>query len=104
GVGSGGGVVGEGVVFLPDLACGGAASVALSPAGIALALAGSAVIAVGAGVGRQVMRGADPLAITTLALGAAILPMTALTLGNGGFASIVSAPTDVHLRWLYLGI
>jgi len=97
-------LVGVGLVFLPDLAFGAAASVALSPAGIALSLAGSAVIAVGAGVGRQVMRGADPLAITTLALGAAILPMTALTLGNGGFASIVSAPTDVHLLLLYLGI
>ena len=30
------------------------------------------------------MLGGDPLAITTLALGAAILPVTALTLANGG--------------------
>ena len=97
-------LVGVGLVFLPDLAFGTAASVALSPLGIALSLAGSGVIAIGAGVGRRVVQGGDPLAITTLALGAAILPMTALTLGNGGFGSIVSAPAELHLLLVYLGI
>jgi drug/metabolite transporter (DMT)-like permease len=48
--------------------------------------------------------GGDPLAITTLALGAAIPPMVALTLANGGFDSILSAPSDVQLLLVYLGI
>lgn len=97
-------LVGVGLVFLPDLAFGAAAGAALSPLGIVLSLAGSAVIAVGTGVGRRVMLGGDPLAITTLALGAAILPMTALTLVNGGFDSILHATGEVQLLLLYLGI
>ncbi len=95
---------GVGLVFLPDLAFGAGRATALSPLGIALSLAGSAVIAIGTGVGRRVMLGGDPLAITTLALGAAILPMTVLTLANGGFGSILNAPDDVRLLLLYLGI
>jgi drug/metabolite transporter (DMT)-like permease len=97
-------LVGVGLVFLPDLAFGAAAGAALSPLGIVLSLAGSGVIAIGTGVGRRAMRGGDPLAITTLALGAAVLPMTALTLANGGFESILNAPGDVQLLLLYLGI
>jgi drug/metabolite transporter (DMT)-like permease len=97
-------LVGVGLVFLPDLAFGAAAGAALSPLGIALSLGGSGVIAMGTGVGRRVMQGGDPLAITTLALGAAILPMTALTLANGGFESILNAPGEVHLLLLYLGL
>lgn len=97
-------LVGVGLVFLPDLVFGAAAGAALSPLGIVLSLAGSAVIAVGTGVGRRVMVGGDPLAITTLALGAAILPMTVLTLVNGGFDSILHATGDVQLLLLYLGI
>ena len=50
------------------------------------------------------MQGGDPLAVTTLALGAAILPITVLTLANGGFAPILNAPADVQLLLLYLGI
>jgi DME family drug/metabolite transporter len=94
-------LLGVGLVFLPDLAFGAAA---LSPLGIVLSLAGSAVIGIGTGVGRRVLQGGDPLAITTLALGAAILPMTVLTLANGGFDPILSAPSDVQLLLLYLGI
>ena len=97
-------LVGVGLVFLPDLIFGAAAGAALSPLGIALSLAGSGVIGIGTGVGRRVMLGGDPLAITTLALGAAILPVTALTLANGGFDSILSAPGEVQLLLLYLGI
>ena len=97
-------LVGVGLVFLPDLVFGAAAGAALSPLGIALSLAGSGVIAIGTGVGRRVMQGGDPLAITTLALGAAILPVTALTLANGGFDSILNAPGEVQLLLLYLGI
>jgi drug/metabolite transporter (DMT)-like permease len=97
-------LVGVGLVFLPDLLFGTASGAALSPLGVALSLAGSGVIAIGTGVGRRVMVGGDPLAITTLALGAAILPLTALTLANGGFDSIVTASADVHLLLIYLGI
>jgi drug/metabolite transporter (DMT)-like permease len=102
--GSGVALVGVGLVFLPDLVFGAAAGGTLSLLGIALSLAGSGVIAIGTGVGRRVLLGADPLAITTLALGAAIVPMTALTLANGGFEPILSAPGEVHLLLLYLGI
>jgi drug/metabolite transporter, DME family len=97
-------LVGVGLVFLPDLVFGAAAGAALSPLGVVLSLAGSAVIAIGTGVGRRVMVGGDPLAITTLALGAAILPMTALTLVNGGFDSILHATGEVQLLLVYLGI
>ena len=97
-------VLGVGLVFLPDLVLGAGHAAALSPLGIALSLAGSGVIAIGTGVGRRVMPGGDPLAITTLALGAAILPVTALTLANGGFDPILNAPGDVQLLLLYLGI
>src|SRR6267378_3744603 len=97
-------LLGVGLVFLPDLVFGAAAGAALSPLGVVLSLAGSAVIAIGTGVGRRVMQGGDPLAITTLALGAAILPLTALTSANGGFDSILNAPGEVQLLLLYLGI
>jgi drug/metabolite transporter (DMT)-like permease len=97
-------LVGVGLVFLPDLAFGAASGTVLSPLGIALSLGGSAVIGIGTGVGRRVMRAGDPLAVTTLALGAAILPMTALTLANGGFDSILSAPGEIQLLLIYLGI
>jgi drug/metabolite transporter (DMT)-like permease len=97
-------MLGVGLVFLPDLAFGVGRTAALSPLGIVLSLAGSAVIAIGTGVGRRVMQGGDPLAVTTLALGAAVLPMTALTLANGGFAPILNAPGNVQMLLLYLGI
>ena len=103
-IGSAVALFGVGLVFLPDLAVGTAAGAALSPLGIALSLAGSGVIAIGTGVARRVMVGSDPLAITTLALGAAILPTTALTLANGGFAPILRAGSDVQLLLVYLGI
>jgi DME family drug/metabolite transporter len=97
-------LVGVGLVFLPDLTLGAAAGAALSPLGVVLSLAGSVVIAIGTGLGRRVMLGGDPLAITTLALGAAIPPIMVLTLANGGFDSIVSAPGEVQVLLLYLGL
>jgi drug/metabolite transporter (DMT)-like permease len=97
-------LLGVGLVLLPDLVFGAGRAAALSPLGIILSLAGSAVIAIGTGVGRRAMQGGDPLSITTLALGAAILPTTVLTLANGGFESILNAPTDVQRQLLYLGI
>jgi drug/metabolite transporter (DMT)-like permease len=95
---------GVALVFLPDLVAGAEAGATLSPLGIALSLAGSGVIAIGTGIGRRVMLGGDPMAITTLALGAAIPPMAALTLANGGFESILAAPAEVKVLLLYLGI
>jgi drug/metabolite transporter (DMT)-like permease len=95
---------GVGLVFLPGLAAGAATGATLSPLGVVLSLAGSGVIAIGTGVGRRVMVGGDPLAITTLALGAAVLPMAALTLVNGGFEPILRAGSDVQLLLVYLGI
>jgi drug/metabolite transporter (DMT)-like permease len=97
-------LLGVGLVFLPDLAFGAAAGADASPLGVALSLAGSGVIAIGTGVGRRVMPRSDPLAITTLALGAAIPPVTVLTLANGGFDPILNAPGDVRVLLLYLGI
>jgi drug/metabolite transporter (DMT)-like permease len=97
-------LVGVGLVFLPDLAFGAGRDAALSPLGITLSLAGSASIAIGTGVGRRVVLGADPLAITTLALGAAIVPLSVLTLTNGGFDPILTAPRDIQLLLVYLGI
>ena len=97
-------LLGVGLVFLPDLVFGAGNAADLSPLGIGLSLAGSGVIAIGTGVGRRVMLGGDPLAITTLALGAAILPMSALTLANGGFDPLLNAPGDIQLLLLYLGI
>ncbi|MDQ3809322.1 MAG: DMT family transporter [Chloroflexota bacterium] len=94
---------GVALVFLPDLA-GAASGAALSPLGIALSLGGSGVIAVGTGIGRRVMQRSDPLAITTLALGAAIPLMAVLTLANGGFDPIFRAASDVQLLLLYLGV
>jgi len=96
-------LIGVGLVFLPDLVLGAGAGAALSPLGIVLSLAGSAVIAIGTGVGRRVMQGGDPLSIITLALGAAILPLTVLTLANGGFGPIFTAPGEVQLLLVYLG-
>jgi drug/metabolite transporter (DMT)-like permease len=103
-IGSSVALVGVGLVLFPELAGTAAAGASLSSLGLALSLAGSIVIAIGTGVGRRVMVGGDPLAITTLALGAAILPMTALTLANGGFGPILHAASDVQLLLLYLGI
>src|SRR3989442_9922381 len=96
-------LLGVGLVFLPALVFGAGNAADLSPLGIGLSLAGSGVIAIGTGVGRRVMLGGDPLAITTLALGAAILPMSALTLANGGFDPPLNPPSDTHMFFLCLG-
>jgi drug/metabolite transporter (DMT)-like permease len=103
-IGSAVALFGVGLVFLPDLTGGTSGGAVLSPLGLALSLAGSGVIAIGTGVGRRVMPRSDPLAITTLALGAAIAPMAALTLTNGGFDPILRAAGEVQLLLLYLGI
>jgi drug/metabolite transporter (DMT)-like permease len=95
-------LVGVVLVFLPAL--GSESSSGVSSVGIALSLAGSGVIALGTVLGRRVLRNSDPLAISALASGAAIVPMCLLTLANGGFAPIVDAPIGVKGLLLYLGI
>jgi drug/metabolite transporter (DMT)-like permease len=97
-------LLGVSLVFLPDLAFGAASGAVLSPLGIVLSLAGSAVIAIGTGVGRRIVQGGDPLAITTLALGAAIPPLVALTWANGGIDPILTASGEVQLLLVYVGI
>ena len=98
-------LIGVGLVFLPDLASeAGAHGPTLSPLGVALSLGGSGVIAVGTTLGRRVMPGSDPLAISALTSGAAIMPMALLTLLNGGFGPILGAPGDVKLLLLYVGV
>jgi drug/metabolite transporter (DMT)-like permease len=102
-IGSGLALLGVGLVFLPNLGAS-ADAPPLSSLGLALSLGGSVVIAVGTAVGRRVMPSSSPLILSMLASGVAIVPMTLLTLANGGFDPIVSAPGDVKLLLLYLGI
>jgi drug/metabolite transporter (DMT)-like permease len=104
----GGGLValtGVVLVFLPDLVAGASGGAPpLSGIGIALSLAGSGAIALSTVVGRRVMPGSDPLAISTLASGAAILPVLLLTLTSGGLEPILDAPADIKALLVYLGI
>jgi drug/metabolite transporter (DMT)-like permease len=96
-------LLGVAVIFLPDLLNSGAAS-NITPVGVGLSLSGSAVIAIGTVIGRRVMPHNDPLAISALASGAAILPVAALTAGNGGFQPVFDASNEVKLALLYVGI
>src|SRR5579864_7232294 len=96
-------LVGVSLVFLPDLLATGG-RVTVMPLGVGLSLAGSVVIAVGTVIGRRVMQGSDPLAVSALASGAAILPMIAIVLANGGLQPIAAAPTDIKLLLLYVGV
>ena len=98
-------LVGVGVIFLPDVVSDiGAGAQVLSPLGVAFSLAGSGVIALGTALGRRIMPGSDPLAVSALASGIAILPMTLLTLASGGFGSILEAPGETKLLLLYVGV
>lgn len=89
------------LVFLPDLIVGGSA---VSGIGVLLSLAGSGVIAMGTVVGRRVMPHSDPIAISALASGVAIVPISLLTLASGGFAPIFDESAPIKLLLLYLGI
>jgi drug/metabolite transporter (DMT)-like permease len=91
------------LVFAPDLV-GSADATAVQPIGVALALGGSLVIAASTLVGSRVMVGSDPVIMSALASGAAILPMVGLTLLSGGFAPIVQADASIKLLLLYLGV
>jgi drug/metabolite transporter (DMT)-like permease len=101
--GSGVALIGVALVFLPDLLSSGGVPT-LSTIGVGLSLAGSGVIALGTVVGRRVMQRGDPIAVTSLASGVAILPMAVLTLATGGFGPIFDAPANIKLLLVYLGI
>ncbi|HET6319938.1 MAG TPA: DMT family transporter [Chloroflexota bacterium] len=103
-IGSAVALLGVALVFLPSLPFGAVDGPPLSTIGVALSLAGSAVIAIGTGIGRRVMPGSSPLMLTMLACGVAVLPMMLLVLANGGFEPILSAPADVKLLLLYVGV
>jgi drug/metabolite transporter (DMT)-like permease len=95
-------LLGVAIVFLPDLLS--SQSEAISPIGVALSLAGSGVIAIGTVIGRRVMPGNDPIAVSALASGAAIVPVLALTLLNGGVQPIFEAESNIKWLLLYVGI
>jgi drug/metabolite transporter (DMT)-like permease len=95
-------LLGVGVVFLPDLLS--SQSESISPIGVALSLAGSGVIAIGTVIGRRVMPGNDPIAVSGLASGAAVVPVLALTLLNGGLQPIFEADPNIKWLLLYVGI
>jgi drug/metabolite transporter (DMT)-like permease len=90
------------VIFLPDLLSSSLTSI--SPTGVVLSLAGSGVIATGTVIARRVMPGNDPLAVSAVASGAAILPVALLTVLNGGFAPIFEADDTVKLLLVYVGV
>ena len=89
------------LVFFPDLIARGAT---VSVIGVLLSLAGSGVIAIGTVVGRRIMPHSDPIAISALASGVAIVPVSLLALATGGFAPIFEASGSVKLLLLYVGI
>jgi drug/metabolite transporter (DMT)-like permease len=95
-------LLGVAVVFLPDLLS--SQGQGISPLGVALSLAGSAVIAIGTVIGRRVMPGNDPIAISALASGVAIGPVLLLTLVGGGVQSIFEADANIKLLLLYVGV
>lgn len=104
-LGSLGAFVGVGLIFFPGLLAGSLdVPSALNPLGLVFALTGSAVIAASTLIGRRVMLGGDPVAISALASGAAVPLLGALVLRNGGFAPILAAPTEVKLLLLYVGV
>ncbi|MBV9358905.1 MAG: DMT family transporter [Chloroflexi bacterium] len=92
------------LVFAPDLIGGAADASAVQPIGVALALGGSLAIAASTLLGSRVMAGSDPVIMSALASGAAIVPMLGLTLVSGGFAPIVQADASIKVLLLYLGV
>jgi drug/metabolite transporter (DMT)-like permease len=94
-------LIGVVFVFLPDLMSG---TSDISALGVALSLAGSGVIAIGTVIGRRVMHGSDPMTISALASGAAIIPVLGLTMASGGLAPIFAAPPSIKLLLVYVGV
>ena len=91
------------VIFAPDLLRSTSAE-PISPVGVALSLAGSGVIAIGTVLGRRIMPGNDPMAVTALGSGAAVLPVLALTLASGGVQPIVEADGQIKALLVYVGV
>jgi drug/metabolite transporter (DMT)-like permease len=92
------------LVFAPDLVGGATDGSAVQPIGVALALGGSLMIAASTLISSRVLVGSDPVIMSALASGAAILPMAGLTLFSGGVAPIVQADASSKLLLLYLGV
>jgi drug/metabolite transporter (DMT)-like permease len=98
-------LVGVVLVFAPDLVASENDPTAFQPIGIVLALGGSLVIAASTLLGSRLMVGkSDPIIMTALTSGAAILPMAGLTLLDGGFAPILQADPQIKALLLYLGV
>jgi drug/metabolite transporter (DMT)-like permease len=93
---------GVGIIFLPALLS--SQSETISPFGVVLSLAGSGVIAVGTVLGRRVMPGNDPIAISALASAAAIVPVALVALANGGLQPIFEADPNIKLLLVYVGV
>jgi drug/metabolite transporter (DMT)-like permease len=96
-------LAGVGLVFWP----GPGASVGVGPLsllGVAVSLGGSGVIALSTVVGRRVMPGADPLAISALASGMGLPPLLALSFAFGGLGPLVQAAEPIKLLLVYLGV
>jgi len=91
------------VIFAPDVLQTNAAQ-SISPMGVALSLAGSGVIAIGTVLGRRIMPGNDPLAVSALASAAALPPVIALTLASGGLQPILDADTSTKALLVYVGV
>jgi drug/metabolite transporter (DMT)-like permease len=94
-------LLGVTLVFLPGLD---QSASGVTPLGVLLSLAGSAVIATCTVIGRRIMPGSDPLAVSALASGTAVVPMALLSLTSGGISPILTAPLDIKLLLAYLGV
>jgi drug/metabolite transporter (DMT)-like permease len=92
-------LAGVAFVFLPGLVLD-----TLPGEGIALALAGSFVIALGTVIARRVMPGNDPVAVSALASGVAVVPVLLLSFTAGGIQPILDAPRGIQLLLVYVGV
>lgn len=103
--GSGAAFAGVGLIFFPEILRGSLnVPASLNPLGVLLAVSGSWVIAASTLIGRRVMLGGDPIAISALASGAAVPLLGILVLAHGGFSPILAAPLTVKLLLLYVGV
>jgi drug/metabolite transporter (DMT)-like permease len=91
------------VIFAPDVVRTNSVR-SISPIGVVLSLAGSGVIAIGTVLGRRIMPGNDPLAVSSLASAAALIPVIWLTLANGGLQPIVEADNNIKALLVYVGV
>lgn len=98
-------LLGVALVFFPDLSFSGLTGPnALNSLGVVLALVGSGVIATSTAVGRRVMPGGDPITISALASGVAVLPLLPIALVYDGPGPLVAAPLEILALILYVGV